>query len=399
LPQDNDVATDDLISDVVPNNLQHEQFPQKEFKPWHRPRKQWIRVKQWKQETLRLVDAITLTDRPLTYLSLPGDDLLDVRVIYEACERKKVKLRFLGFNNPTGNSTLMDAERSLSIAEVVSLPLVDDNSIVVPDRLESIANNKSVGFKWVRDYGTFDVINIDLCDSISAPSQRRGGGPSYYNVLLSLLGHQVSTRTAPWLFFLTTRCGTGDVHSDDIKKLYECIKSNVTQSEGFCQIMANLFGLDSFDESSLTTVQEQTGFPEFMQMFCIGFGKWLLQTMMTGIPPSKVKMLTSYHYRVMEPGDMISVAYRFDPVPRPPVDPVGLASKPIILPAVLQTLETQLAVTIVERTRGLVDVDTTLETSPEDMEKMIISTEALLSNARYPVDKYRGWLSSVDSHE
>ncbi len=83
MPQDNDVATDDLISDVVPNNLQHEQFPQKEFKPWHRPRKQWIRVKQWKQETLRLVDAITLTDRPLTYLSLPGDDLLDVRVIYE----------------------------------------------------------------------------------------------------------------------------------------------------------------------------------------------------------------------------------------------------------------------------------------------------------------------------
>lgn len=399
MAQDDDTLTDDLLFDIIPKNIQHEQLPPKEFKPWHRPRKQWIRVKQWKQETLRLVDAIILTDRPLTYLSLPGDDLLDVRVIYEACERKQVKLRFLGFNNPVGNSTAMDAERSLSIAEVVSLPLVDDNSIVVPDRLESIANNKSVGFKWVRDYGTFDVINIDLCDSISAPSQRRRGGPSYYDILLSLLGHQVSTRTAPWLFFLTTRCGIGDVHSDDIKKLYECVKSNITQSEGFCEIMADLFGLDSFDENSLATVQEQTGFPEFMQMFCIGFGKWLLQTMMTGIPPSKVKMLTSYHYQVTEPGDMISVAYRFDPVPQSPVDPVGLASKPTTFSTALQTLEAQLAVTIVERTKGLVDVDTTLKTNPEDMEKMISSTEALLSNARYPVEQYRGWLSLADSHE
>ena len=400
MPQDNDATTeDDLLSDVIPQNIQHEQLPRKDFMPWHRPRKQWVRVKQWKQETLRLVDAIKLTDRPLTYLSLPGDDLLDIRVIYEACERKQVKLRFLGFNNPIGSGIAVDAERSLSIAEVISLPLVDDNSIVVRDRLESIANKKSLGFKWVRDYGTFDVINIDLCDSISAPSQRRGNGPTYYDALFYLLEHQVKTRTSPWLFFLTTRCGNGDVHPEDVESLYSCIRSNVKMSETFCAIMADLFGLDNFDESSLTTVKERTGFPEFMQMFSIGFGKWLLQAMMKGIPPSKVKMLTSYHYQVMEPGDMISVAYRFDPMPQPPIDPVGLTSKSTSSPETLHIIETQLAVTIVERTKALVDVDDTLGASPNEMENMIASTEALLSNARYPVDRYRGWLSSTSSNE
>lgn len=394
MAQDDDAVSDDLTAGVIPKNIQHEQLPPKVFKPWHHPRKQWVRVKQWKQEILRLVDALTLTDKPLTYLSLPGDDLLDIRVIYEACERKEVKLRFLGFNSTTGNDPAIGAERSLSIAEVVSLPLIDDNSLVVRDRLESIANKTSVGFKWVRDYGTFDVINIDLCDSIAAPGQRRGSGPNYYDVLLSLLGHQVNTRTTPWLFFLTTRCGSGDVHTEDVKKLYECVKNNIARSEAFCSIMAELFGLDKFDEKSLEDIQQQTSFPAFMQMFCIGFGKWLLQTMMTGVPPSKVKMLTSYYYQVTEPGDMISVAYRFDPVPQRPTDAAGLTSRPAPPTHVLHDAEIQLAVTIVERTRSLVDVDNTLSTSAEDMERMIASTESLLRNARYPIETYRDWVAN-----
>lgn len=394
MAQDNDAVTDDLLSDVIQNNIQHEQLPLKDFKPWHRPRKQWIRVKQWKHEILRLVDAVMLTDRPLTYLSLPGDDLLDVRVIYEACERKQVKLRFLGFNQPTKSDAVISSERSLSVAEVVSLPLVDDNSRVVPDRLESIANEKSIGFKWIREYGTFDVINIDLCDSISAPGQRTKGGTTYYDVLISLLGKQVSSRTTPWLFFLTTRCGNNDVHPEDVQKLYRCVRDNVAESAAFCKIMADLFGLANFDESSLAAIQQETAFPTFMQMFCIGFGKWLLQTMMTSIPPSRVKMLASYHYQIMEQGDMVSVAYRFDPVPQPPVDAVGLAQNPVLISRVVQNAEAELAVTIVDRTKGMVDVDAKLRTTPEDMERMIESTEALLRQARYPVERYRDWLSS-----
>lgn len=396
MAEDSEVVVDDLLLDIVRQSIEHEQLAAKEFQPWHRPRKQWVRVKQWKREIQRLVDALNLTDRPLTYLSLPGDDLLDVRVVCEVCEHKKIKLRFLGFNSPLSKDASANAERSLSIAEIVSLPFVDDNSLVICDRLESIANVRSVGFKWVREYGTFDVINFDLCDSISAPSRRRSGNPTYYDVIDTLFANQVRNRTAPWLFFLTTRCGSSDVHIEDIAKLYECVENNVAQSAEFRLLLSNLFNIEDFDEESLKIIQARIDFPVFMQMFCIGFGKWLLQKMIACIPPSKITMLTSYQYKIKEPGDIISVAYRFDPMPQFPVDSVGLANVASIPTPVFQ--EAELALKIVESTKNMIDIDSILASSPSEMENMVSSTESMLQNARYPVQTYRNWLAGETKH-
>ena len=393
MPQDDDTATDDLLSDVIQQGIHHEQPPIKEFKPWHRPRKQWIREQQWREGILGLIDSLPLTDRPFTYLSLPGDDLLDVRVIYDACYLEKVRLRFLGFNS-LGNNQAAQTELSISLSEVTSLPLIDETSTVVLDKLESIVNRNSRGYSRVRQFGTIDALNIDLCDSIAAPRHWRrgqGGGDTYFDTLLVLLQHQVLNRTAPWLLFLTSRCNPVNVGAEYAERLYGCIKGNLGNPE-FCIVMAEILNLDAFDESVLATFQAESTFPTFMQMFCIGFGKWLLQTMIASSPPSAVTMLSSYHYQVTDPGDMVSVAFRFDPIIQLPRDRAGLTRVGTTVAQKVPVSEVELAIKIVQQTQLLTDVDQLLGAHPEDMERMIASTEVLLRNARYPVESYRGWL-------
>ncbi len=278
---------------------------------------------------------------------------------------------------------------------MTSLPLVDGTSTIVLDKLESIANKESIGYSRVRQFGTIDAVNIDLCDSIAAPSHwRKGqkGGDTYFDTLLVLLQHQVLNRTAPWLLFLTSRCNAVSVGTEYDEKLHGCIKDNLNNQE-FCIVMADILGLAIFDEAALATFQTETTFPSFMQMFCIGFGKWLLQLMATAGPPSAVTMLSSYYYQVANPGDMISVAFRFEPIIQLPRDRAGLtriSSSTAQEPAVN---EVDLAIKIVEQTRRLTDVDQLLNANPETMEQMIVSTVTLLSNARYPVETYRDWVA------
>lgn len=62
----------------------------KEFKPWHNPRKQLVRKEQWIYFTSKYLANILSGRTTLKYFSLPGDDLLDVRVFHDSiCEPKK----------------------------------------------------------------------------------------------------------------------------------------------------------------------------------------------------------------------------------------------------------------------------------------------------------------------
>jgi len=51
------------------------------YKPWHHPVKQIVRARQWAALTKRLIEARTDATAKLRYFTLPGPDLLDVRVL------------------------------------------------------------------------------------------------------------------------------------------------------------------------------------------------------------------------------------------------------------------------------------------------------------------------------
>src|ERR1700676_2295882 len=90
---------DDYTADLVAVEEYDYALPSKKtFRPWHRPRKQFIRNDQWCHFTKVLIEEIQISDGSLTYFGLPGVDLLDLRCFSaNVCEPKALKLRFLGF--------------------------------------------------------------------------------------------------------------------------------------------------------------------------------------------------------------------------------------------------------------------------------------------------------------
>src|SRR4051794_33064978 len=70
----------------------------KQFMPWHRPRKQFVRREQWWELVRRLYEGRP-DGAPLRYLGLPGVDLIDLRYLHDrVCNPVGRPLRFLGFN-------------------------------------------------------------------------------------------------------------------------------------------------------------------------------------------------------------------------------------------------------------------------------------------------------------
>ena len=69
----------------------------------------------------------------------------------------------------------------------------------MPTRLRS-------AYKYTKQYGDFDVINIDLCDSLAGPASL--GTAPYFEVIVKLCQLQVAGRTLIlWVMFVATRAG------------------------------------------------------------------------------------------------------------------------------------------------------------------------------------------------
>ena len=70
------------------------------FSPWHHPVKQIVRDYQWADQAKRLLGDYRTdeTRKTLTYFTLPGSDLLDVRVLSEALRGNGTKIDYFGFD-------------------------------------------------------------------------------------------------------------------------------------------------------------------------------------------------------------------------------------------------------------------------------------------------------------
>ena len=132
-----DEVDEDLTEGIFPAQPTTVEIPSREFKPWHKPRKHLIRIHQWQTEIGNLIKEVNFDDRPLRYISLPGDDFLDVRTLYELCKSRNLLLRFLGFND-TADTNAKNPLADPTVNEMVSLDWVDDRSLLTPDRFENL---------------------------------------------------------------------------------------------------------------------------------------------------------------------------------------------------------------------------------------------------------------------
>ena len=108
-----------IIEDVLPAEVEAAvPIPLDTLRPWHRPRKQFIREHQWMQISKEFIqrekDGPGLVIPPeglpeVRYLTLPGIDYLDVRLLATLCNELGCCLTSTGFlagneRNPRGCS-------------------------------------------------------------------------------------------------------------------------------------------------------------------------------------------------------------------------------------------------------------------------------------------------------
>lgn len=370
--------------DKVPT---HSELPEKQIQPWHKPRKQWIRRYQWLEQITDLCKQLNLREtRPLRYLSLPGEDLLDVRVVRECCKDAGAKLRYLGLNDDFA-SEQPNTWLHVASNEVNSLPEVHRDSIVIKDRFERIADQSSVAYKYVKQYGPFDVVNLDLCESLSPLRQR---SPNYYAALECLATHQIHTRPAnePWLLLITSRVGGPWVFDVDMGKLAKCIAENAKAHKEFA------IKLNQLVPQGLATVQnpatnwKKINQPEFLNLFTVGFGKWLLHLLTSASPKWAIKLLSSYSYRVKASDpDMVSLAFSLECFPEAPTDRFGLSSGQRSATGGYD--EKKFALKLLDSVGEVSDLDTKLNGDRTTYAAMEQETFELLKSARYKPDVIR----------
>lgn len=353
----------------------------KEFKPWHKPRKQFVRREQL-AALLRRLYKERGADAPLRYLGLPGTDLIDLRYLHgELCRTDDRPLRFLGFNTEAQPGTPADIQLRVSLDEVRRLPNVDAQSDVMHDDFRRIGNRDSLAWDRALRLGPFDVVNIDLCDGLASEPPQDDG--SIYKALGQLTALQARNPN-PWLLFVSTRIGRGMFDADAERRLMGLFRKNVADCEGFAETGNQLL------ESDVGSVDPETcSEGDLLILMTAAIGKWL-SVLVQAHAPSRVELASTHGYRINPVSareDMVSFALRFAPVIAGPPEALSPTA-----PAPVDECATAQA--ILRRSAHRLDVDTILESQPDLRDELVGETERLLADARYEVAGYRAWLTS-----
>lgn len=384
-----DLEDEDLLSDIVDDQESPpiERVIKDNFQPWHLPRKQFVRINQWIHLIARNKRKIIADNDNLKYLSLPGDDLLDLRVIHdEFCVKNNVTLSFLGFNKfPNDTSHPRNYDINLSLVEVKEKVLVDNNSKVMNYDINQIGVKGSPAYLEARKVGPYDVINLDFCDSIF---NERDVGKNTPDLLNEILFIQSSKRT-PWLMFITTRIGEKHCDESIINKLIACFRENLNHLE-FSEVAKEKFGVANFDNiESLMSEHDNHANITLTSLL-----KWLLTCCFNYNPKCKIELSSTMSYVVEQNSagfDMVSFALLFTPIVQKPIDKFQLVTQ---REAVEELTEPALAINFIDRVLSRRDCDAILQESEDVKKNMINQTIELLSKARYDIKKYEAWLKS-----
>ena len=376
---------DELVADIF-GGLSYDvaELEQRDFKSWHRPRKQFVRREQWVEQVKQLY-ADRPAEEPLRYLGLPGTDLIDLRYLYETiCRPTDRPLVFLGFNSEVQPRSPARRELDISLYEVRRLPNVEQQSDVVHDDFRRISDEASIAWKRARTLGPFDVVNIDLCNGLASdsPTIRQ----SIYDALGQVTALQAHSLT-PWLLLITTRIGPNMFDPDAEAAILQCVHDNACTCDGFAEECQQLLGFDAetIDASACADA-------DYLKLMIVALGKWLAKLVQAS-GSSEVVLASTLGYRVDQGApceDLVSIALRCDPIIARPEDALS--------PTRPQPFdECKTAKRIVRRTANRKDVDSLLEADSNMYETLVVEMEGLLTAARYGAARYRPWLDSQAS--
>jgi len=364
------------------------------FAPWHHPVKQIVREYQWVDLVKKLIDEDRSEgDRgTLKYFTLPGADLLDVRLLASALESTGTKIEYFGcdsgYTDESGEThgdetgSYLSAESALRQAGRIT-----DEAVVLGDRLEDIALKGSHAAEQLRQKDVFDVVNIDACDHLGYKPV--GRSTSIFDAVEKLLAHQLKAEKS-WLLFVTTRANTA-LLGETATKLQGAIHKNLEMhGSAFATPLADCIG-----GSEPTIATDMNGHwanqsLDFLKLFSVGMGKYLLQYFHAQQNlPAKVELVSTFAYKVSSDSpDMLSLAFRI--TPKGLVVQQATAGGAAAIPAV----ELSHAVSVVARAKKIWDLDEGIKDAAV-LKECVDSTEKLLSSANYDIGAWRTWLSDL----
>jgi hypothetical protein len=409
----------DFVDDIVQDELpQHIQPPRDDFKAWHKVRKQFIREEQWNKlisqmvyrlrqplqdeasnwtidqdeiaegkEPSEIPDAI-LIERPLRCLVLPGEDLLDLRALWSDIRHHGCWIRYLGFNESQGSRN-QGTRVHVSNNEVTSLHRVATDSQVLSDRFQSIANMKSQAYRYLRQYGPFHVVNLDLCDSLFPTTAV--GRTEYYNALYRLAEYQMKTQTTPWLLFITTQVEPSLVEAAELEQMCGPTRTNCDNHNDFTIRLGTIVPVEAFQTQEAAIDLSILDEEQMIRVFGVALGKWLMQLAASASPQWFVDVQPCYRYGIRENPhvEMLSLAFLFKPNFKAPVDATGLSNLSVKPPN--QPDELGSAMKLVSAIEKMIDVDELLRSNDGLRVSMETASADLLASAGYDREKYLGW--------
>lgn len=363
--------------------------------PWHRPRKQYIRTKQWNHEIFEhIVKKFATGESQIRVLGLPSTEFLDLLSLRPMCEGIKAEVLYLGFDS-NRKMTLDAASAADIVSELSTERFIDTSSFVhgsskvVGDLFEKIPHPKSMSHTALEPFEHFDVINLDLCGCIV----KNGANATEILVAIEhLLYRQAQRRLKPWLFFLTTFAAPAEINRVGCRVLIDAISHNAERSGEFDQALKDAFKFNAAEIGEIFQSQEAAA-PEasvFLKIFAVAIGKWLASKLHECIPPSVVTMLTGYIFRheKRENPELISLAFLVEPKPRG-----GGGSKAEIEKRNEERYD-RAALKIVRRCFEKVeDLDTFLLGNDEIRVQMVDETEELLRECGLNEEQVRAYLN------
>jgi hypothetical protein len=382
-----DTANEELRAALGGGPLPFPERVERGFEAWHRPRKQYVRRVQWLEEIWRLTEDLDLHSGEFRYLTLPGNDLLDIRYLAgQVFMPRELRLKYLGFNTAATPSNPAQAELNSAEFPIKRLDCVDPESQVSPGEFRRVGEPRSIAWKHVRRAGPFHAINLDLCGGF-AGREKADGIPNYFTALKVLLQNQRGSDD-DFLLFVTTRMDDDNVDTGIRETLHRVAQNIYETCESYASAFGDAWGLP--EDSADVQISEATGTSE---AFMLGLTQWLVSCGVAEGLKASVRSFMTYR-SAPGPGedDLVSLAIRFKPDPVIEPDSHGLV-KPIGAQSTSVERECEQSTAIPGKVRGRVLVDDVLTAQSAEFEKCVEESCELLSAAGYDLDAYRGWVA------
>lgn len=266
------VQPDDVAVPVVLDKLE----------PWHRPRKQFVRERQWVHFSRNLIEKEKATPGlpdpvqglpEVRYLTLPGIDYLDVRLLASLCTKLDCYLTSTGFlAGDEGNPHI--ARAKMCEESLVKAGHITDKSHTFRARFEEIAPPKSPAYEQLKNKGPFHIVNIDACGSIAAPTAQHA--KRLIDAIFRLLEFQFAKKASPWLLFLTADVRHDSIATETLKNLCKAIFENAQKNLKFHDAVISFFDRNGTDIQEVVKEASSDPGARFLSLFSLGFAKWLL---------------------------------------------------------------------------------------------------------------------------